>query len=303
MVFVASVILLALLSERASGQEPRLRGNAARTRADGNNSIDETCGYVVERNCSDAENDTIGDEEMFIYRSSGTKDNTSMFVLLLHGWDLYRNDSAATMCDLARKISSWGYSVIVPRGNGNVSVVKQPLTAPHWALKNSQAVMEWIPSGSRIALVGHSLGAGAALYVSQNSFNLTRQFRAYVALHPATVEALRLGFDSIQGPVLFTISHNDTKYWFGGVTDIAVHKAFQAAHGPKAYVDVEHVKQDAHSSPITPPCYGGNELSAMKKWFECFLEPTQPQNDCPTFQNDICTHVHGEHTDCTYGSE
>jgi len=227
--------------------------------------------------CRDARNVTSPHgEDWFVFNPAATS-----AVLLLHGWDIPRNDSATSMCNLARNMSSWGYSVIVPRGNGNLPAWQQPLKADAWAVRNALAVQSYLPKGVRIALVGHSLGGGATLHVSEN--DAVPAFRAYVALHPATVVARK--YSSIRGPILLTMGTDDHKYAVGGVSEKQIGLAYGAAQSPKAYLDVVG---NQHIAPILrEDNFGGLELVAMRTWLACFLDVTSGKQSCPSFGTEF----------------
>jgi len=257
----------------AAAANASLRG-AAVAKATINQTVEGPEEY---NDCRDAHNVTSPHSEAwFVFNPGATS-----AVLLLHGWDIPRNDSATSMCNLASNMSTWGYSVIIPRGNGNLPAWEQPLKADAWAVKNALAVQSYLPSGTSIAIVGHSLGGGATLRVAEN--DAVPAFKAYVALHPATIVGRH--YSGIRGPILLTMGTDDHNYAAGGVSENQIGLAYDGAQSPKAYLDVVG---NQHIAPILKQDdFGGLELEAMRTWLSCFLNAASGQQDCPSFEADF----------------
>jgi dienelactone hydrolase len=293
MMFRVSIALLASSLAAAGSQDSlngggSLRGNAA-SRADVDQDSVQladlpempnlTCSYVPNpTDCREAENITIVDEEAMIFNSKADS-----IVLLLHGWDLTCVTRAEDYCDLAKAISALGYCVVVPRGNSGPPTFGQVEQENEWAINRALAVHSYFPTGSNIAIVGHSLGGGGVLRVAES--RRVPQFKAYVVMHPAIVAPPIPLINQARGPILFTMGTNDTTY-SPFVTQTGIELAYKVASTPKAYVNV---KGNTHIAPAVAPNFGGYEFTAMKTWLSCFITQDEPEPEaCASFDADVC---------------
>jgi dienelactone hydrolase len=231
--------------------------------------------------CSSAKNVTIGGQDAMLFNTS-QKDK---IVLLLHGWDLTCVNKAENYCDLAHRISELGYQVVLPRGNSGAPTTGQVKEEQDWALSTAQAVHNYF-DGSKIALVGHSLGGGGTINVAlnrNNKYNVPA-FVAYVAMHPATIIAKQNLYQA-RGPILLTMGTDDSKYSAGGVSQNAIKAAYDKASTTKAYVDV---KGNQHFDPANKSrAFGGIEFTALQVWLDCYLQNDNIQK-CPDLNEKVC---------------
>lgn len=193
-------------------------------------------------------------------------------VILFHGYEA----AASEYYPLAMRLAELGYAIVVPKDCEEADAITR---AAVWGKDVAAAVRDW--AGTRlVAVVGHSMGGGAAMAAAK----FTPGLAAFVAMHPAPILS-GVSWAKVRGPILFTTGTYDDGTFggnaYGATSPERSLKSYNDADYPKALVNV---KGNLHTSSITA---SGDEWLAVTNWLGCFLN--RQLESCEWVRTQMCT--------------
>lgn len=148
----------------------------------------------------------------------------------------------------AEALSTLGYCVLLPLDSRG-DPLSQAFNSEDWGIKVARDVRDQYANGRPMAILGHSLGGGAAIAASKEVPGLA----AYIAMHPATFANSGTIFDRATGPIMFTTGTDDDGVFLGLTNPERAKGAFMEAAVPKALVNVIG---NNHHDCWQPPTFG-----------------------------------------------
>merc|ERR1711920_1218459 len=146
-----------------------------------------------------------------------------------------------------------------------------PDVVVNWVQSTVAGVQKEFTKGRPLAVLGHSMGGGAAIAAARFDPGLA----AYVAVHPAT------------GPILFITGTLEVIDNVGFTSQWTAKIAYNAAQSPRGLINV---KGHGHMA-ITDGSYGEQEGVASEKWLDCFARKNQVS--CDWLNTELCKPANG----------
>jgi len=147
-------------------------------------------------------------------------------------------------------------------------------------------VQKEFTKGRPLAVLGHSMGGGAAIAAARFDTGLA----AYVAVHPAPILSHRVYIDRVPpatGPILFITGTYEVMDNVGFTSQWTAKIAYNAALSPRGLINV---KKHGHMA-ITDGAYGEQEGVASEKWLDCFARKNQVS--CDWLSTELCKPSNG----------
>jgi len=205
--------------------------------------------------------------------------NASAIVMIYHGL----GNPVPEYFALAARYANAGYVALVPKDN-SMDIGLIPGDAPWWGKSCAIAVRDFYAYGRPIAIIGHSMGGGAAMAAARYVPGLS----AYVAMHPAPILSGN-PLHKVSGPILFTTGTLDDGSFGGGLIGATAPMWSKRSYNsirtmsPKALVNVIG---NHHMDPVNIYTYGGLEGNATFAWIECFTR--RIQKECNWLKTTLC---------------
>ena len=128
---------------------------------------------------------TAGGKRLFAWHLPAPSDADAPAVVVMHGWGA----NAAMLLQLARPLQAQGWHVLLPdaRGHGR-SDDEAFMSLPRFA-EDIEAALDWLRQQpgvdiTRLAVIGHSVGAGAALLTATRRNDLSAVVSVSAFAHP-----------------------------------------------------------------------------------------------------------------------
>merc|ERR1719498_265824 len=181
---------------------------------------------------------------------------------------------------LAAHFGSLGYAVVLPTDcEHDVGLLPGVVVA--WVQSTVAGVQKEFAKGRPLAVLGHSMGGGAAMAAARFDPGLA----AYVAVHPAPILSRR-GVDPaappVAGPILFITGTLEVIDNAGFTSQWTARAAYNAAHSPRALINV----QGHGHMAITDPSFGEQEGVSSEKWLDCFARRNPVS--CKWLNEELC---------------
>merc|ERR1711976_479826 len=161
-----------------------------------------------------------------------------------------------------------------------------PDVVVNWVQSTVAGVQKEFTKGRPLAVLGHSMGGGAAIAAARFDPGLA----AYVAVHPAPILSHRIYIDRVPpatGPILFITGTLEVIDNVGFTSQWTAKMAYNAAHSPRGLINV---KKHGHMA-ITDGSYGEQEGVASEKWLDCFARKNQIS--CDWLNTELCKPSNG----------
>lgn len=186
---------------------------------------------------------------------------------------------------LAAHFGTLGYAVVLPTDCEH-DIGLLPDVVVSWVQSTVAGVQKEFTKGRPLAVLGHSMGGGAAIAAARFDPGLA----AYVAVHPAPILSHRIYVDRVPpatGPILFITGTLEIIDNVGFTSQWTAKIAYNAAHSPRGLINV---KGHGHMA-ITDGSYGEQEGVASAKWLDCFARKNQVS--CDWLNTELCKPSNG----------
>jgi len=189
---------------------------------------------------------------------------------------------------LAAHFGSLGYAVVLPTDCEN-DVGLLPGVVVNWVESTVAGVKNEFAKGRPVAVLGHSMGGGAAMAAARYEPGLA----AYVAIHPAPIlsgkpYALPGMAPAMTGPILFITGTLEVIDNVGFTSQWTAKNAYDKAPSPKALINVIG---HGHMA-ITDGSFGEMEGTTAAYWLDCFARKNKASCDWLTL--DMCKLADGK---------
>ena len=206
-------------------------------------------------------------------------------LMLYHGL----GNPVAEYYALGAHFGSLGYAVVLPTDCEN-DVGLLPGVVVKWVESTVAGVQKEFTKGRPLAVLGHSMGGGAAMAAAR----FDRGLEAYVAIHPAPIlsgSPYSLPWSpKLTGPILFITGTLEIIDNAGFTSQWTAKRAYNSAPSPKALINVV-----GHGHmPITDSTFGEMEGTTAAYWLDCFARKNQLS--CDWLSTELCKLTDGKFT-------